>query len=171
MCPTISASSPRAPVFEQTYLAYRALMFRLARDILGDDALAEDAVSDALVKLLEHYDCVSEPVSPRTRRYVAVLTEHAALDLWRKRRREKLVPPEALPEQGRAEADPELRLQMAEALDSLPNEQRTAVLLHLTCGLTAKQVAEHLLCSQAKAEKLISRGKDKLRRQLREAEV
>ena len=170
MCPIISEAGPRAPDFEQTYLAYRDLMFRLAKQILRNDALAEDAVSDALVKLLEHYDCVREPVGPQTRRYAAVLTEHAALDLLRRRRREKLVAPEDLPPQRRPEPDPDLRLSVQEALDRLPNEQRTALLLHLTCGLTAKQAAEHLGCSPAKAEKLISRGKEKLRRQLREEE-
>ena len=169
MCPIISASSPRAPAFEQTYLAYRSLMYRLAMEILQDEGLAEDAVSEALVKLLEHYDCVAEPVSPATRRYVAVLTEHASLDLWRRRRREKLVSLENLPPQARPAQDPDLRLAVQEALDRLPNEQRTALLLHLTCGLTAKQAAEHLGCSPAKAEKLISRGKEKLRRQLKEA--
>ena len=170
MCPIISENSPRAPAFEQTYLAYRSMMIRLAKGILGEDALAEDAVSDALVKLLEHYDCVAEPVSPRTRRYVAVLTEHAALDLWRRRRREKLVSLEELPDRPGQSRDPELRLALLEALDRLPNEQRTAVLLAVTCGLTAKQTAAHLGCSPAKAEKLISRGKEKLRRQLKEAE-
>ena len=171
MCPNLSEPGALAPAFEQTYLAYRGLMFRLARQILGDDALAEDAVSDALVKLLGHYDCVREPVGPQTRRYVAVLTEHAALDLLRRRRREKLVPLDALQGQGRPVPDPDLRLSVQEALDALPNEQRTAVLLRFTCGLTAKQVAEHLGCSTAKAEKLISRGKEKLRRQLKEAEA
>ena len=153
--------------FEQTYTEYRALMYCLAYRILRDEGLAEDAVSEAAVKVLEHYDCLAEPVGPRTRRFVAVLTERTALDLLRKRKREVVMAPEDLPLPNPL-ADPDLRLAVREALDRLPNQQRTAVLLALTCGLTAKQVAATLGCSTAKAEKLISRGRTKLKQQLRE---
>ncbi len=155
--------------FERTYAEYRGLMFALARRILGDAALAEDAVSDASVKLLEHYDCLAEPVGPRTRRFVAVLTERTALDLLRKRKWELALPPEELPACPAPASDPDLRLTVLAALDALPGDQRTAVLLSTLCGLTAKQVGENLGCSQAKAEKLISRGREKLKKQLREA--
>ena len=69
--PTTAA---RSAAFEQTYSEYRGLMFALAKRILGDAALAEDAVSDASIKVLEHYDCLEEPVGPRTRRTRYCLT-------------------------------------------------------------------------------------------------
>ena len=163
------ATAARNAAFERTYAEYRGLMYALAKRVLGDAALAEDAVSDASVKLLEHWDCVEEPVSPRTRRFVAVLTERAALDLLRKRSRELSFPPEELPERGTMTPDPDLRLTVLEALDKLPGDQRAAVLLSALCGLTAKQVAQTLGCGTAKAEKLISRGREKLKKQLREA--
>lgn len=159
----------RNAAFSQTYAEYRGLMFALARRILGDDALAEDAVSEASIKLLEHYDCLDAPISPRTRSFTAVLTERTAMNLLRKRRREYAVPPEELPRRETSGADPDLRLTVLAALDTLPGEQRTAVLLSCLCGLTAKQVGESLGCTQAKAEKLISRGREKLKKQLREA--
>ena len=162
-------TAARNAAFEQTYAEYRGLMLALAGRILGDAALAEDAVSDASVKLLEHYDCLEAPVGPRTRRFVAVLTERTALDLLRKRKRELALPPEELPTQGAPAPDPDLRMTVLEALDALPGDQRTAVLLSALCGLTAKQVAQSLGCTPAKAEKLISRGRAKLKNQLREA--
>ena len=54
------------------------------------------------------------------------------------------------------------------ALNKLPNEQRSAVLLALSCGLTAKEVARTLDCSVSKAEKLINRGRKALRKELKE---
>lgn len=153
---------------EKTYLEYRGLMFRLARDILNDDALAEDAVSEALAKLVSKGDCLKEPTGPKTRRFVAVLTEHAAIDLLRKRRRERTVPLEAAAELRAPAGDPEGRLDLLAALDRLPNEQRAAVQLALCCGMTAKQVARVLGCTLSKAEKLISRGKKALRNELKE---
>ena len=167
MCPSELPRNRLNRDFERTYAEYRGLMLALANRILQDQDLAEDAVSEASVKVLEYYDCLDAPVSPRTRRFVAVVTEHTALDLLRKRNRERTVSLETLPERG-STGDPDLHLAILEALDTLPNDQRTAVLLALTCGLTAKQVAANLGCSTAKAEKLISRGREKLRKQLRE---
>ena len=155
--------------FAQTYAEYRGMMLALAKRILGDAALAEDVVSEASIKVLEHYDRLDGPTGPRTRRFVAVLTERTALDMLRKRSREHMVPPEELPVRSAPGSDPDLRLTVLEALDRLPGDQRTAVLLSCLCGLTAKQVGENLGCSQAKAEKLISRGREKLKKQLREA--
>lgn len=165
----MQTNAARNAAFEQTYAEYRGLMFALARRILGDATLAEDAVSDASVKLLEHYDCLEAPVGPKTRRFVAVLTERTALDLLRKRRWELALPPEELPDRGAPTPDPDLRMTLLAALDKLPGDQRTAVLLSALCGLTAKQVARNLGCTAAKAEKLISRGREKLKKQLREA--
>ena len=163
-----SADSSRRDKFEQTYTAYRALMFRLARDILQDDDLAEDAAADAAVKLWEHYDCLEAPTGPQAKRYVAVLVEHRAIDLLRKRKRERTVPLEEAEELHAPAGDPEGRMDVTAALNKLPNEQRTAVQLVLSCGLTAKQAAEVLGCSLSKAEKLVSRGKAALRKQLEE---
>ena len=44
---------PGGTALEQTYLAYRNLMYRLAWDILQNPQDAEDAVSDALIRLME----------------------------------------------------------------------------------------------------------------------
>ena len=164
--PEGTGKTDRRARFEETYRAYGTLMFRLARNILRDDDLAEDAAADAAMKLWEHYDCLEEPTGPQAKRYVAVLTEHRAIDLLRKRKREATIPLDEIESYHAPAWNPEQRLDITAALNKLPNEQRTAVQLALSCGLTAKQVAQTLGCSTAKAEKLISRGKAVLRERL-----
>ncbi|MBO4419552.1 MAG: sigma-70 family RNA polymerase sigma factor [Oscillospiraceae bacterium] len=164
--PEGTGKTDRRARFEETYRAYGTLMFRLARNILRDDDLAEDAAADAAMKLWEHYDCLEEPTGPQAKRYVAVLTEHRAIDLLRKRKREATIPLDEIESYHAPAWNPEQRLDITAALNKLPNEQRTAVQLALSCGLTAKQVAQTLGCSTAKAEKLISRGKAALRERL-----
>ena len=161
-----SPKASRRARFEETYQAYRALMFRLARNILQDDNLAEDAAADAAMKLWANYDCLTEPTGPQAKRYVAVLTEHRAIDLLRKRKREATIPLEEIETYHAPAWNPEQRLDVMAALNQLPNEQRTAVQLALICGLTAKQIADTMGCTVSKAEKLISRGKAALRERL-----
>lgn len=123
-----------------------------------------------MVKLLKNYACLEAPTGPKTKRFASVLAEHTAIDMLRRRRLERNVSLEAASSMSAPAGDPEIRLDLMAALDRLPNEQRTAVLLSLTCGLTAKQTAKALNCSVSKAEKLISRGKTALRNELKEVE-
>ena len=44
--------------FESLYLTYRKLMFHVANGILNDEGLAEDAVHQAFLKILENFDKV-----------------------------------------------------------------------------------------------------------------
>ena len=164
----LTAHSDRRERFEETYTAYRALMFRLARNILQDDDLAEDAAAEAAMKLWEHYDCLESPTGPQAKRFVAVLAEHKALDLLRKRKRERIVSLEEAEELHAPIGDPDGIMDVNAALNKLPYEQRTAVQLALVCGLTAKQIASTMGCTVFKAEKLISRGKAALRNELEE---
>ncbi len=158
---------PRNQDFERTFLAYHGLMLSVARNIVGDDGLAEDAVSDALVNLYEHYDCLEAPIGPKTKRFIVVLTEHAAIDLLRKWKRERNVPLEDAGELRMPESDLEGHIDLMNAVNALPDPQRTAVLLCLACGLTVKEAALILNCSVSKAEKLVSRGKKTLRKKLK----
>ena len=87
-----------------------------------------------------------------------MLTEHCAIDLLRRWKGDRTLPLESAAELRAPAAEPEDRILLMNALNKLPNEQRSAVLLALSCGLTAKEVARTLDCSVSKAEKLINRG-------------
>ena len=73
--------------FEQLYHRYRGLMFYVARQILPCDEDAEDAVHEAFVAIIRHFEGVSEITDPKTRAFVVLIAERKAIDLlcrWRK---------------------------------------------------------------------------------------
>ena len=66
---------------------YKQKMYHIAYAILHDSYLAEDAVMDAFVRLLErHYD-VADLTSDTTKRLVITVTRTASIDLYRKNQR------------------------------------------------------------------------------------
>lgn len=72
--------------FSSLYEEYRYLMLHIAMQVLKDQALAEDAVHNAFLKII---DCIDrfEGLSPdRTRALVIVLTRNKAIDLYRHER-------------------------------------------------------------------------------------
>ena len=73
--------------FTLLYEKYRYLMWYVAKDILKDRDLAEDAVQEAFLALTKHLDQVDEVDSPRTKRFLVTIAKSRAIDLLRREKR------------------------------------------------------------------------------------
>ncbi len=155
--------------FEQLYEKYHNLMYHRAYEILNDEQIAEDAVSEALIKLAINIEKVGEAESTSAKAFTMQILEHTAIDLYRKRRKEmeryrdleeikeRLTVPE--PESWSGSA-------LAKAILELPFENRQVILLKYAQGYDNAEIAALLDFTVAKVEKLLSRGKRKLQQNL-----
>lgn len=73
--------------FTLLYEKYRYLMWYVARDILKDKDLAEDAVQEAFLALTGHLDQVGEVDSPRTKRFLVTIAKNWAINILRREKR------------------------------------------------------------------------------------
>lgn len=71
------------------YEKYRYLMFKIARNILRDPYLAEDAVHDAFVHIAQNMNKIGEIESLYTKRYLVTVAKNAAIDLYRRQNRQR----------------------------------------------------------------------------------
>ncbi|MDW7657851.1 MAG: RNA polymerase sigma factor [Bacillota bacterium] len=76
---------PEKIKFEQLYLQYRHTMFWVAHEILEDQELAEDAVHDAFLRVLDHIQNISLKKCNKTRSFIVIIVRNIALDMVRKR--------------------------------------------------------------------------------------
>ena len=67
---------------------YEQKMYYIAFSILHDSYQAEDAVMDAFMRLLEKQYRIDDPASDTSKHLIIQVTRHAAIDLYRKNRRE-----------------------------------------------------------------------------------
>lgn len=74
--------------FERLYERYRRLMHWIAVGILQDEHLAEDAVHEAFLRILQNFDGIDEILSPKTRNFVVIVVRNASLNLKKKQKRE-----------------------------------------------------------------------------------
>jgi len=68
----------------QIYEAYNVLMLTIAREMLRDSALAEDAVSESFIRIIEKIDKVDVVLSYKTRSFVTTITKNICYDILRK---------------------------------------------------------------------------------------
>lgn len=76
--------------FARLYEKYRYLLLYVAKDILKDSYLAEDAVQEAYMALTRHMDKVDDVDSPQTKRFLVTIVKSKAIDRLRKEQRVEL---------------------------------------------------------------------------------
>jgi RNA polymerase sigma-70 factor, ECF subfamily len=130
--------------FEALAVSVSARLYSVARLILQDTHLAEDAVQEALVHLWRHLPALRDPDRFDAWAYRVIV--NACADAGRTRRRlsveVRLVSP--LSYVGDASLSAADRDQLDRAFRHLTPDQRAALVLHAYVGLSARDVAQTL---------------------------
>ncbi len=137
-------------LYEETF----APMVRLAVALTGSEALAEDLVHDAFVRVHARWSAVESPHA-----YLRAAVVNACRSASRRARRERFVtqPPPA-PDVGLG-AD-----ELFDALARLPYRQRAALVLQFYEGLQQAEIADLLGCREGTVASLVHRALEQLRR-------
>ncbi|MCL2223361.1 MAG: sigma-70 family RNA polymerase sigma factor [Defluviitaleaceae bacterium] len=153
--------------FDYLYEKYKKLLWRKAYDILKDYALAEDAVSEAFIRVYKHFDKLEDPDSSRTAAFLVTVVKNVAINLYHKRN--KVLPTnfdefeqasdfnleETVAE--RDEASRAVRL-----IDKLSDELRAVFLLKFAHDLPHKEIGNILGISENNVTVRLHRAKKKL---------
>lgn len=164
--------------FEQIYMNYRQTMFYVANSILKDEHLAEDAVHQAFLRIIENLDKINDIKCPKTKGFIVIIVERAAIDIYRKRKRQYAIPfDEVISGIGEMAAEGDKNLDeignssIAEAIAMLPINYSTVIKLKYSHGYTDKEIAKILSISEENVRKRITRGKKKLANILEEMRI
>ena len=76
-------------IIDALYRLYEQPMYFEAYKILHDEYLAEDAVHEAFLKLIRNRKKIADPASPSVRSYVYKTLRSAALDLYRRQKKQR----------------------------------------------------------------------------------
>lgn len=76
-------------IIDALYRQYEQPMYYAAYKILHDEYLAEDAVHEAFVRLIRNRGKITDPCSPLVRSYVYKTIKSAALDLYRRQKKQQ----------------------------------------------------------------------------------
>jgi RNA polymerase sigma factor (sigma-70 family) len=141
----------------------------VALAMLGDRALAEDALQDALVQAYRGLPGYRGEASRKTwfmRILVNSCRRHRVLlGRWTSRRAEAhlALAPEQAPAEG---SDPALRARLERAVVGLPHRQRTAFVLRYAQDLGIDEIAAIMGCAPGTVKATIHKAVTRLRREL-----
>ena len=155
-------------LFTEIYMAYRRPMYSVARRYLKQQD-AEDAVHQAFLYMAENFEKFSAGVCPKTWSYIVKLVESRAIDILRQKA--KCDTSEIYEQQLVSIPVPESASYLTELILGLPERYRTALILRYTYGYEYSEIGSFLHISEATAQKLVSRARQKLEKICKEEGV
>ena len=166
-----STPEPADGRVDDDYVAlFRSVYPRLVvgLSILGEAEGAEDAVQDAFVQALHHWDRVRTYDDPSGWVRRVALNRQANQRRSRRRRDRAVQRLSELPP-GVDEPDAASMLDLRAALADLPERERTAVVLHHVVGVPLADIALDLDLPVGTVKSIVSRSRSRLRHRLGDA--
>ena len=147
-----------------------ASLHRTAYLLCGDWHLADDLVQEALAKAYSHWRKVQQAENPTA--YVRRILINESRRGWRRNRNVTERSDIALAEFGVADMSDTVanRAELLHALQSLPERQRATVVLRFLEGLSERETAAALGCSEGTVKSQTSRALIKLKSVLNQGE-
>lgn len=152
--------------FEFLYNKYKNLLLHKAYGILGDYMLAEDAVSEAYLRVYKNLDKVEDPASPQSIAFLVTITKNVALTLLQKQGKQPVEPVDEAQEDG---FDLEQHIlaeissqQILAVLDGIGEELRSVFLLKFAHDLSHREIGRLLRISENNVTVRLHRAKKKL---------
>lgn len=145
--------------FETLYTEYRNLMYHVAFNVLHNQEDAEDAVHQAFLKVALIIEKVDGTICPRTKSFMAIITNRTALDMCSKRQRHPTV---ELNDNLGITVDYTGSNALSACMARLPARYRDVLMLKFHYGYTTQEIAKMLGLSEANVLKISKRARDKL---------
>ena len=155
---------------EQIYLEYHKLLYIVAFRILNNREDAEDVELEVWEKVIKNLDKIDEHDKVRTKNYLIIITEHTAIDYYRKKKKRKIH--ECSIEQYDEQSffinkdatfeDSELYM----VLHNMKKRYSEVLLLYYVNEMTTDEIAKMLNVKDATVRKRLERAREQLRKEL-----
>lgn len=154
------------------YELYEQPMYRIAFAVLKRPELAEDAVSDAFVRIIDRLNKIKSPESDKTKAYIVKVIKSTSINIYRKKKRSLVrelpiddsivqIPDisQNIEDYVVSEAD---RQDKRNLLNKLDETDRNIIMLRCGNEMTWKEVAERTSMTENTARKRFERARKKL---------
>lgn len=159
--------------FEYLYEKYKRLLWSKAFDILKDHALAEDAVSEAFIRVYRHLHKIKDPDSNQTIAFLVTIVKNIAINLYH--RKNKSLPVD-INEHDQVDsfnleefiASKEEASQAVSLIDKLNEDLKSVFLLKYAHDLSHKEIGKILNISENNVTVRLHRARKKLMQLMKE---
>ena len=148
-------SSKDSVKLERLYEKYKFMMYAVAFRILKDVALAEDAVHQSFVKIVNQLDRIEEENEPKTKSFLHIICKNVAIDMYHELKSEtqnvdsidvielsETGSPYLTDEPFHSISLKEMNSELLAKINELPDIYKDVVILEYLHGYCKKEIAE-----------------------------
>lgn len=155
---TLESDTDQA-LFAQFYQQYLHQMTKVARKILPSHAQAEDAVHDAFLKMIQHFEELKEIPEPQRGYWMITVTKHASLDLLRKGKKEMPMEEDTAAVYPAVPADEGGFRALVAVIRAMPETYRRVLELRFVAEWSHAEIARELRISEGAVKSRVFRGR------------
>lgn len=154
--------------FEELYNKYKNLMYYVSFDILKDRMLAEDAVQQAFIKIIEIFNKIDLENCNKTRNLFVLISKNISINMYNSRKSKGTVDLEDSHfdnlEDNTGELDYlNVENEVVNAIQILPDTYSDVIYLKFVEGYSNGEISKLLDISEGNIRQRIKRGKEKLK--------
>ena len=160
--------------FELIYNTYKKQMYYTANNILKDSHLAEDAVHNAFLRIINNLEKIEDINSHKTKGLIVIIVKNVSIDIYRKNKKERdntIFIDDLDDINGYDEINKNDLGDLESAISKLPENYKQVFLLKFSHELTDNEISEILDIKPDNVRKRISKGREKLKNILKKMEV
>lgn len=160
--------------FELIYSTYKKQMYYTANNILKDSHLAEDAVHNAFLRIINNLEKIEDINSHKTKGLIVIIVKNVSIDIYRKNKKERdntIFIDDLDDINGYDEINKNEIGDLEIAISKLPENYKQVFLLKFSHELTDNEISEILDIKPDNVRKRIFRGREKLKNILKKMEV
>ena len=152
---------------QRLYELYEQPMYRIAYAVLHSSELAEDAVSDAFLRIIKKLGRLGEPESPKTRSYIVKVIKSTSINIYR-RNRQFYIHELPIDEGTMQIPDPSANVEekaVSEDTDTLlssVSETDRSIMIMRSGGMSWKEVAVRVSMTESNVRKRFERARKKV---------
>src|ERR1022692_2468781 len=160
------AETAERPSFDEFYSNAAARLVRHGYALTGDMAEAQDIAQEAFARAWQRWSAVRDCDSPEA--WVRRVATNLAASRWRRIRVARAAAGQ--PAQQQATEVSTDTVALVSGLRTLPERQRTVLVLHYMCDLSVDEIAAELGCPSGSVKSWLSRGRTALAEAVRVVE-
>lgn len=163
--------------FEFVYNRYKKLLLHKAFDILRDYSLAQDATSEAFIRVYKNLNKLDDDLeSGRTAAFLVMIVKNVSITMLKKRNRNESIDMEEFERPDSFNLEQSIISQndisdLLKLVDQLKEELKTPFLLKYAYDLSYKEISKLLKISENNVAVRINRAKNKLPNILRKGGI
>lgn len=153
------------------YNQYRKLMFYIAKEILKDDHLSEDAVQEAFLRIAKNFHKIGDIKSHETKAFAVIITRNVAIDFYNKEKKITEISQHlseiTYTNEETLFSDVSYE-QLIDYILELPKNYRDVLYLNLVYDYSFNEIGKLLAITAENARKRAQRGKSILQEKIKE---